>query len=225
MSAHNRLVKSISISPEAWASIEEEASRRGVSKSHIISEAIGDRLRTKIERDEWDTVNPSRSYDPKNFYTASENKKGFSNTVKFAIPKGILGQIQRIINSGFVPEYRSSSDFMRDAVMHRLKQVAAWIDDGELEAQVELTMMIFREEQIAQQKADVEILMARVRQNFEDAMERGDYNWVRDHLIERAEEADSIPEQHRSKFLNVLAEYSDKVERMAPTPREVRRAR
>jgi Arc/MetJ-type ribon-helix-helix transcriptional regulator len=212
----SRIVKSFSIAAETWTALVEEAKRRGVSKSQIVNEALGERMRTKIERDEWDTVSSSRTYDPKHFYTASENAKGFSNTVKFAVPKGILGQVQRLVNSGNIPEYRSSSDFFRDAAMHRLKQVAAWVDDGELDAQVDLTLMIFREEQIAQQKSDAELLISRMRTNLEDALGRGDYNWMREHLIEKAEEADSIPEQHRSLFLNVLADYQDKLGRISP---------
>lgn len=221
----NRVVKSFSTNQETWAAVEEEASRRGTSLTSVVNEAIGMLLRSKIERDGWDTVDPSEHYDPLKFYTASEDRKGHSAYAKFAIPKNVMGQVNRIIDSGMIPEYRSLADFFRDATMHRAKFVARAIDDGELDAEIDLQMMISEQARIQQNKADVEQLIGLTRTNFEDALARKDFEWIRGQLTKLSHMAPTINEQHRGMFLAFLEEWQDRVERQDPKSDELKERR
>ena len=221
----NRIAKSFSTSVEMWDAIEEEAHRRGVSLSHIVNEALGMMMRTKIDRDAWDTIDSSEHYDPLKFYTSSEDRRGHSGTLKFAVPKNVMGQIKRIIDAGQIPEYRGLSDFGRDAIMHRAKFLAQALDDGVLNAEVDMHLMISEQERIQQQKSDFEHLRTMSAANITDAFGRRDYEWIRETLGQLSAQTTNIPERYRDQWVMFLQEQHDKLERESPSRNDLARRR
>lgn len=192
--------------------IKVAAQREGVSQSEIINRALGQYFSTKIVRSSWDTDDEGSWYDERKFYTYSEDKKGHSIQIRLWVPKNVAGQIGRVINSDQIPEYRSSQDFYRDALLHRAFRVAQWIDDGELQAEVGLAMMLAEEDAIKQMKADVEALVESTRENLTAAWERGDYDWIEKHVNERLEKSTSVPENLRDDYVRLLKGFKDRLE-------------
>lgn len=70
------------------------------------------------------------AYSPDKFYTASRNKKGFTSTVRQSVPPEVLAHIGELVASRTVPEYRTSADFFRDAIVHRLHYVTGLMEAG-----------------------------------------------------------------------------------------------
>lgn len=204
----NRTNKSISTAPETWVMVEDEAAKRGISISQVVNEAIGGHFRSRVERGAWETIDPTEHYDPKKFYTATEDKNGHSIQVKVSVPKNVAGQIAAVVKAGEIPEYRNYTDFYRDAIVHRAKQVAQWIDNAELALEVDLHIMVAEEKSIQQQKADVEGLISAFRANMEDAKIRRDYTWMREHLRDRSDRSYVIPERYQPQYMEAIAEYA-----------------
>lgn len=72
-----------------------------------------------------------QGYDPTKFYISSADSKGHQYTLnKINLPQsyaGLLGLIR-----DYYPEYRTNADVVRDALVHRLSQLNARVQDGEI---------------------------------------------------------------------------------------------
>lgn len=193
-----------------WKAVQEAAARGGTSASSIVNLALEAFFTTKIDRGDWDTTSDDEWYDPRQFYTASDDRKGHDRQVRFNIPKNIAALVGRVVGSGAIPEYRSPQDFYRDAFVHRATQVARWIDDGELAREVGLMALLAEEDYIAQQRTDAETLIKHMRANFEDAYRRGDYAWITAHAKEKYEALSSIPEAFQGDYTKLLDEFIER---------------
>jgi hypothetical protein len=69
--------------------------------------------------DPW--ITSSGNYDPTNFYTRATDGNGHDTTVTTKVSPALLGEIQRLIQSRSIPEYRTNGDLVRDALIHRLR--------------------------------------------------------------------------------------------------------
>lgn len=219
----SRVSKSYSTSPETARAIEDLAASRGESVSSVINEAIGNMLRSKVERDSWGTVDPSDAYDPFRFYTGSEDKRGHSAMMRFNVPKNIMGQIKAVIDDGSIPEYRSLSDFGRDAVVHRARQVAQWLDNEQLTSAIDLYLMIENHEKLIQSRKDTEHLLDLARTNFENAMSKHKWDWIEAELSDMGDRTDMIPEQSRDEYVDFLTDWKERLEMRRPA-RNLKRA-
>lgn len=59
-------------------------------------------------------------YSPKKFYTKSSDSKGHSDTIWLKVPVSLSSALAAIVQSRAIPEYRTSQDICRDAIVHRL---------------------------------------------------------------------------------------------------------
>ena len=60
------------------------------------------------------------SYDPNEFYTASADRRGHSDTFYVKVPPYVASALSQFIQSGKVPQYKTVQDFIRDAIVHRI---------------------------------------------------------------------------------------------------------
>lgn len=211
MARGKRIPKTFSTSAETEEKINAEAMREGIPISQVINRALSLYFQTKMQRDNWQTDDGQGWYDPKKFYVGSEDRNGHSAQIRVWIPKNLAGQIGRLVEAGRIPEIRSQNDFARDALFHRAKQVAQWLDDDELMTEVDLHMMIAEEESIAQQQKDVDALVASMEENLRAAWLRGDVDWIENYLIDREAKGTAIPPQLRRKFDDIIRENSKRV--------------
>lgn len=205
-----RIPKSFSTSPQMWATVSQTAKNEGVSQSAIVNKALERFFSTKVTRGDWDTISDDDGYDPKEFYTASEDRKGHDLQIRLRVPKNLAGLIGRVVGSGAIPEYRTQQDFYRDAMTHRAYQVAHWIDDGELAREITLAILQAEEDFISQSRRDAEQLMESTRSNLEDAIRRGDNSWVLEHIKDRYLKLSSLPEAYREGYTKMLAEFKER---------------
>lgn len=183
------------------------ARKEDVSQSSIINRALERYFSTKVARSAWETVSDDEWYDKRNFYTHAADKQGHSIQIRMWIPKNLAGQIGRVIASGAIPEYREPMDFYRDAMFHRGFEVAQWIDDNELTREITMLILKAEEDAIAQQKADAEALVESTKRNLDDAIQRGDTDWIKAHIKDRLSKSTSVPEAHREEYVAMLKQY------------------
>lgn len=207
----SRVIRSFSTSESLHDEVQAAASKEGISQSAVINRALIAFFQTQVKRSSWETDSGDSWYDPKKFYTGSEDKKGHSALVRIWVPKNLAGQIGRVVKTGMIPELRSNNDFYRDALFHRAKTVAQWLDDNELKTEVDLHMMIAEEQAISQQKLDVEQLVTEVTHNLEEAWRREDWVWLDRYVEDRLAKSAAIPEAHRPKYVAVLKDYEKRL--------------
>lgn len=199
-----REIISVSTTEHLAEEVKAAARREGVSVSSVINQALDQFFQTKIARSSWETEAEAAWYSPQKFYTNTEDKHGHSSLLRVWVPKNLAGQIGRIVESGVIPELRSRADFYRDAMLHRAHNIATWLDDGVLDKEVRLSMLLSEEEAIQQAKKDAENLTAATQANLEDAWERRDYDWMREHIVDRRDKAGAIQEAYREDFTDML---------------------
>jgi hypothetical protein len=72
-------------------------------------------------------------YDPNEIYTGpATDKEGHSSNMRCAIPTPWAGAVSEVVNSPEWPEIKSSQDFIRDAIYHRLHWTSEQKNRGNL---------------------------------------------------------------------------------------------
>ena len=72
------------------------------------------------------------TYDPADFHIASVNKHDHSSSVTFRAPGEVISELARMVASGDFPMYKTKSDFMRDAIVHRMHWLADNYDNEKM---------------------------------------------------------------------------------------------
>ena len=73
--------------------------------------------------EDWKTEAPS-SYREDKFYTQASDEKGHSVPIHIRIPPDIYRRIEEVVSSRTIPDYKTMSDLVRDAIHHRLNYLA-----------------------------------------------------------------------------------------------------
>ncbi len=205
-----KVTTSFQTSPNMRRRLEEVASREGVSMVLVIVRALTEHF-DKVDRRAWGVLDPDEHYDPHRRYTFGSDQKGHSSEIRVQIPKPLRGEIQSLIESGLIPEYHTAQHVARDALYHKVKQLSIELENGTLEAAVDLAILISEEEQIRAQELEAKSYLSLVRDNLHtyltQAHETGDYTRVREYISERSARADQVPEAYRAEFETTLKEY------------------
>lgn len=87
-----------------------------------------------------DPFTPEDGYSPDKFVTTASDEKGHSERIRINLRTDLMPTIGQIVASGQFEAYRSSHDFIRDAVYHRLQYVADTLGlvnrNGKLEGKI-----------------------------------------------------------------------------------------
>ena len=206
-----KFTRSFYTKPEVWRQVEDIASAEGVSISAVVSRAIHEYLQRDFTKSSWDTMPDDEWYDEQRFYTYSQDKKGHSVIARFAIPKNVAGGIKRVVDSGAIPEIRSSADFYRNAIFHWSRRVAQWIDDGDLMAELSWHQLRLEDETIVQARLDFEDLEDGMRANLDEFLREGDWSYMETYLRQRVSASAIIPEKFREDYMAIIEEYQTKL--------------
>jgi HPt (histidine-containing phosphotransfer) domain-containing protein len=197
--------------PEVWrARVETETERLGVSKAQVYLRALEAYFQDEAGQS-WDTLEADEHYDPHRFYTRTSDAKGHSKMIRLNVPNPIMGEVAALVQSAQIPAYRSIEDVARDALYHRLKQVAISLDNGELEAVVDLAMLVSDELDVKYQREQAQHLIAMVQDNATQIVAEGPPARARKYLADRRELADSLPEPYRERYLKVVDDFDERV--------------
>jgi len=179
--------------PQSWMDyVEEEATRQGTSKSQVYLRALAE-FRDRHHGTLWDTVDDVDHYDPRKFYTHSRDKQGHSAHFRINLPTNLAGQMRSLVQSGAIPQYGTVESLIRDAIHHRVMQVAQMVDAGDLEQAVSLAMMVAEEVQMEEADKEAEELVTKIKENGRRMLGQGEYARVRAYLSEREDVIDMLP--------------------------------
>ena len=78
----------------------------------------------------WTSLEETGGYDPEQFYCTATDKKGHCQEFRVKAPPQVAGQLSAMLATRKFP-YRTQNDFFRDAMIHRLHQLAR-MNEGEV---------------------------------------------------------------------------------------------
>ncbi len=191
--------------------IKEITDKTGESLTTFYLKALTQYFGT-FDEDSWATVTDAESYDPFRFYTFSQDKHGHSGTLHVPFPKPLLAEMAALASSGVVPAYRGANDIVRDAVYHRVKQIAQMVDAGELEVSVDMAMLMSDEMKIQNDAQEAANLIAAMKENAQGIYAREGTDGLRLYLAQREEDLDSIPAPFREEYQGVIETFKPKLE-------------
>lgn len=97
------------------------------------------------------------------FYTASSDKKGRQTTVRVNVPPSLMRTMQEIVARRTIPDYRTTSDMIRDFLVVGCHMRLEQIDDPEfnldtsfMRNQAEIQAMLVRQERQKEAVDDIE---------------------------------------------------------------------
>ena len=154
-------------------------------------------------------IGGTKGYAPDQFYTRSTNEKGFSTKMRVNLSPAINAAVMEMVHSKEFSAYHSVSDFIRDAVMHRLQYLREHGADTPLirelcEIEVSNAMMATHElvtTQRTEQLANAERMLDLVRKG-------GDTEHLSTVLHELDIQADIMPEPWAGRMREIIARAS-----------------
>lgn len=156
---------------------------------------------------EQDTQTP---YSRERFYTKSRDKTGEKDNVRVQFPGGLGHEVDALIAEKIIPEYATRQDFVRDAIVHRLHDIAEMKEMGRLSRRMNPLILQMEMEQL---KADVESSRATVQ--ITEAMLTGSAtssDWVAVGMaLERGfMQIGTLREPYQSQLRDILRSYEQR---------------
>lgn len=115
-----------------------------------------------------------KGYSPDKFYTKSTDGKGVSETKYIKVPPSLIGEIGELVAARVIPDYKTDGDFIRDAIVHRLHEIAEMRQDGRLAAVVNRQVMLNENMRVMQDMEECQMIVTTHRDSFEKAVQVGD---------------------------------------------------
>jgi hypothetical protein len=150
----------------------------------------------------WDTSTPG--YDRRKFYTQASDRKGHYVQVRVNVPTTIAGEIARFLAGGYVEEYGTQSDLVRDAIVHRLWELSQMVNDGTLERTV--SMHTIYSQAVAKQveRETFADMVAAIEENCSYYLEQNQITELRTYLEDLLEQREVVPVEHRERYIDVI---------------------
>lgn len=152
----------------------------------------------------WKLTSSNPSYDPHEFYVRSTNKHDHSETVSLRIPGDVLAEWSGIVASERYPMYHTKSDFLRDAVVHRLNWIADEYQDEDLLRWVKQEQMLARIEALDRETALLTSIVKGWKVRVQAAKDAKDAWAVQQARKMIQEDIDEVREPYRGQLVELL---------------------
>ena len=156
---------------------------------------------------EWGTQDPS--YGPEKLYTKGTDGRGNSHEVRVRMPPTVVGQIQSMVEQRLIPEYKTSADFVRDAVIHRLK----WLEENSLAENSDTARRMrgvvasAELQRLADEMRDADEQVDMAKQNLKAAHKTGNERMLRRAVEHCWDIAEGLEEPWKSRVEEEIREY------------------
>lgn len=155
----------------------------------------------------WDTVREDADYSTHEFYTRATNKHDHSIPASVRLDPTIAAEINALVASGQIPHYRTMSDFIRDAVYHRMHFLSHELNVGDegLRGLLAREREQMRLEQARARIEGIEQTLATCQANINDARARDDAWLLEETRGSLTRLVDALNEPYRAKARAMLA--------------------
>lgn len=161
------------------------------------------------EAEDWNFIVGSE-YDIDRIYTRAADKRGHKDTVHVPISPGMYGSISHLVSLQVVPGYRSVQDFIRDAIVHRLRYMNEQVKDGRIRSELTAEMMLAELEMHQRQMADLNAVVEGTEALLKAAVESKDAVRVEELLDKGTAAMEKLVEPYKGKLRKVLERYDNR---------------
>lgn len=145
----------------------------------------------------------SDSYSPDSFFTRATDGNGHDTVMSLKVSPALMGEIQRLVQSRIIPQYRTHSDLVRDALIHRLRYLA-----DEFDGSVDLSALVVEQRQaeidrMASQRASWRKLIADLEAQLDDLIGQNELDEA-EWLIEQNEWLDAMTPSYLIRLTRML---------------------
>jgi hypothetical protein len=117
------------------------------------------------------TMQDDSEYSPDNVYNRSTDGHGHNVNLQTRVAPDIAGEINALVASQVIPEYRTSADVVRDALVHRLYHIAQRTKNGDLERRITIEMRLARLDAWRAEMANMERLLGEQTEALQKALD------------------------------------------------------
>lgn len=150
-------------------------------------------------------------YDIAEFYTKATDGRGHSDNLRVRVKPEVAGEIAATVASGRIPDYTTPQDFIRDAIVHRLRWLAEHADDAALTAKLTETVRRTVIEETTSRYITLidsfEEFLTRTRDVCERALKWEDHHGVDRYLNDVEEYAENSRDPYASRLRAVVTHY------------------
>jgi hypothetical protein len=150
-------------------------------------------------------------YDIATFYTRAADGRGHSENLRVRVKPELSGEVSALVASGRIPDYSTPQDFIRDAIVHRLRWLAENADDPILAAKLAETIRrAIIDETTARYTALIdsfEEFIVRTKEVCDRALRFDDHAGVAGYLDDVVAYAENTREPYAGMLMKTVAHY------------------
>ena len=151
--------------------------------------------------DRWGVSTPT-GYNPLAFYTQASDKQGHSAKITVKLPVNVAGEVASAVQSGKIPDYKTTQDFLRDAVIHRLHAIQSQLDDPDLERKITMWTIANEALRKRQEREQYSEMIVAIEEEVTHLQTTGQTKKLRLYLNDLLDKAEiAIPEQFRVEYV------------------------
>lgn len=154
------------------------------------------------------------NYSRDNFYTRSVDSKGHKETFHVPTPPAIFGQVGELVAQRMIPAYRSPQDFVRDAIVHRLRDIAEMTANGTLNRVLSLEIIACQQEQMMVEMQEFARVLDLSEKVMEQAAKSEDVGMLEQAISYGKNQAEEIREPYKGRLLKGIEKHSETLKRM-----------
>lgn len=151
-----------------------------------------------------------KSYDVNKIYKASAVN---SETIRARVDSALMGRVSAIIHGGHIPEYRTPSDFVRDAIHHRLKWVEDHFPDPALHNALQTHRFLSATADRAERMKGEQMVVDQTRELLQNALGNRDWLIFDEQIAAAKEVVDDMIGKYRDDMRVVIKRMEDEARR------------
>ncbi len=166
----------------------------------------------------------SDDYDIAEFYPKATDGRGHSDNLRVRVKPDLAGEVAALVATGNIPEYTTSQDFIRDAMVHRLRWLAEHADDPALSARladaVRRTVIEETTSRYITLIDSFEEFLERAHSVCDRALRWNDHEGLAGFLADVREYAENTRDPYSSRLREVIKHYESqlKIEHLVDVP-------
>ena len=154
----------------------------------------------------WTTQDPNE-YDPDKKYTAATDERGHSGFVRnLRVPSDMVGQIARIVESGYYDEYTTQAALVRDAIHHHLEKLNKELSSENLKRTLSMNRLNSRVQQRRQETEAYQDMLTAIRMEVNELVAIESYAEAQAFIAEMRGNEDAVPLRFRESYDSKLQE-------------------
>lgn len=159
------------------------------------------------------TMQDDSEYSEANVYNRSTDGHGHNVNLQTRIAPDIAGEINALVASQVIPEYRTAADVVRDALVHRLYYIAQRTKNGDLERRITIEMRLARLDAWRAEMANMERLLNEQTEALQKSLDLLDLDMMERLLQVAAENVEVMRDPYAQQLKDQVKAFRAKYRR------------